>query len=154
MIACGPFSGGMWDLVPWLGVEPGPPALGAWSFGPWTTRKVPPVPLCCGIWILPVVSPPYSHCSSQPTVNFHIASLTARWVLTELLSFVSLSGGGVPLLIVGYQVRWSGRSSLALHASLRLFSTFWVFETQDITMLLPKSPHLRQLLACWSLSLS
>ena len=30
-----------WDLVPWLGVEPGPPALGARSLSHRTTRKVP-----------------------------------------------------------------------------------------------------------------
>ena len=35
------FSCGMWDLVPWLGIEPGPPALGAWSLNHWTTREVP-----------------------------------------------------------------------------------------------------------------
>ena len=32
----------MWDLVPWPGIEPGPPALGAWSLSHWTTREVPP----------------------------------------------------------------------------------------------------------------
>ena len=34
-------SGGMWDLVPWPGIEPEPPALGAWSLSHWTTREVP-----------------------------------------------------------------------------------------------------------------
>ena len=34
-------SGSMWDLVPWPGIEPGSPALGAWSLSHWTTRKVP-----------------------------------------------------------------------------------------------------------------
>ena len=41
------FSCGMWtlscimcDLVPWPGIEPGPPALGAWSLSHWTTREV------------------------------------------------------------------------------------------------------------------
>ena len=33
-------SGGTRDLVPRLGIEPGPPALGAWSLGYWTTREV------------------------------------------------------------------------------------------------------------------
>ena len=28
-------------LGPWPGIEPGPPALGAWSPSHWTTRKVP-----------------------------------------------------------------------------------------------------------------
>ena len=30
----------MWDLVPRPGVEPGPPALGAWRLTHWTTREV------------------------------------------------------------------------------------------------------------------
>ena len=36
----------MWDLVPWPGVEPGPPALRAWSLNSWITREVPKVSLC------------------------------------------------------------------------------------------------------------
>ena len=32
----------MWDLVPWPGIEPGPPALGALSPSHWTTREVLP----------------------------------------------------------------------------------------------------------------
>ena len=47
-MACGIFSCGMrtlscgmWDLVPWPEIEPGPPALGAWSLSHWTTREVP-----------------------------------------------------------------------------------------------------------------
>ena len=31
----------MWDLVPRLGIESGPPALGEWSLSHWTTRIVP-----------------------------------------------------------------------------------------------------------------
>ena len=34
-------SCGMWDLVPWPGMKPGTPALGAWSLSHWTTREVP-----------------------------------------------------------------------------------------------------------------
>ena len=34
-------SCGMWDLVPWPGIEPWPPALGAWNLSHWTTREVP-----------------------------------------------------------------------------------------------------------------
>ena len=32
---------GVWDLVPWPGIEPRPPALGAWSLSRCTTREVP-----------------------------------------------------------------------------------------------------------------
>ena len=35
------FSCGRWDLIPWPGIEPGPPALGAQSLSHWTTREVP-----------------------------------------------------------------------------------------------------------------
>ena len=31
----------MWDLVPWPGIEPGPPALGVRSLSHWTTREFP-----------------------------------------------------------------------------------------------------------------
>ena len=34
-------SCGMWNLVPWLGITPGPPALGTWSLSHWTARKFP-----------------------------------------------------------------------------------------------------------------
>ena len=31
----------MWDLVPWPGIKPGLPALGAWSLSHWTTSEIP-----------------------------------------------------------------------------------------------------------------
>ena len=37
-------SGDMWNLVSWPGIEPRPPALGAWSLNHWTTREVPICP--------------------------------------------------------------------------------------------------------------
>ena len=45
IFSCGmrTFSWGMWNLVPWPGMEPGPPALGAQSLSHWTTREVPVV---------------------------------------------------------------------------------------------------------------
>ena len=38
---CQVFSCWMWDPVPWPGIEPGPPALGARSLNHWTTGKSP-----------------------------------------------------------------------------------------------------------------
>ena len=38
-------SCGMWDLVPWPGIEPGLPALGARSLSHWTAREVPDISL-------------------------------------------------------------------------------------------------------------
>ena len=40
VVACGVFSWGMWDLVPWPGIKPGSPAWGAQSLSHWTTREV------------------------------------------------------------------------------------------------------------------
>ena len=39
--ACEHLSGGLQHLVPWPGIEPGPPVLGAWSLIYWTTGEVP-----------------------------------------------------------------------------------------------------------------
>ena len=41
--AHGLFSCSMWNLVPWPGIEPRPPAWGAQRLSHWTTRKVPPL---------------------------------------------------------------------------------------------------------------
>ena len=43
IFSCGmqTLSCGMWDLVPWPGIEPRPPALGVQSLSYWTTREVP-----------------------------------------------------------------------------------------------------------------
>ena len=38
---CRILSYSVWNLVAWPGIEPGPPALGAWSLNHWTTREVP-----------------------------------------------------------------------------------------------------------------
>ena len=44
--ACGLFSWGLWDLVPWRGMETRPPAFEVQSLSHWTTREVPV------IWII------------------------------------------------------------------------------------------------------
>ena len=48
-LCCGiqTLSFGMWDLVPWPGIEPGPPALGVKSLSHWTTREVPQLLCVC-----------------------------------------------------------------------------------------------------------
>ena len=40
VVASGIFSRSMRDLVPMPGIEPGPPASGAWSLSHWTTREI------------------------------------------------------------------------------------------------------------------
>ena len=51
---CGTFSCSMWtlscgmrDQVPWPGIEPWPPAWGAWNLNHWTTGKAPPTYFIC-----------------------------------------------------------------------------------------------------------
>ena len=43
IFSCGlqTLSCGMWDLVPWPEIKPGPPALGAQNLNHWTTVEVP-----------------------------------------------------------------------------------------------------------------
>ena len=43
LFSCGMWtlSCGMWDLVPWPGIEPGPPALGAWCLSHCTNQGGP-----------------------------------------------------------------------------------------------------------------
>ena len=38
--ACWILSSGMWDLAPWPGIKPKPPALGVQSLSHWTSREV------------------------------------------------------------------------------------------------------------------
>ena len=42
-LSCGTrtLNSGLWDLVPWSGIEPELSALGEWSLSHWTTREVP-----------------------------------------------------------------------------------------------------------------
>ena len=39
--ACGIFSCSVWDLVPWPGIKPRPPALGTQNPSHWTTWEIP-----------------------------------------------------------------------------------------------------------------
>ena len=45
------FSCGMWNLVPWLGIESGPPELGGQSLSYWTSRDVFPIIFRVKGWI-------------------------------------------------------------------------------------------------------
>ena len=51
------FSCGMWDLVPWPGREPRPPALEAWNLNHWAAREVASLPF--------LIFSGYSYCFSK-----------------------------------------------------------------------------------------
>ena len=83
VVVCGFFSCCMWDLAPCPGIEPGPPALGAWGLGHWTTREVPLSPFNSLSWlplpftsslvrcISPVFSPAISHLVMDQSLTLH-----------------------------------------------------------------------------------
>ena len=80
VVACGIFSCdiwalscNMWDQVPWTGIEPGPPALEAWSSSHWTTREVPVISWSCRHGFYP--KKPKRHPSCTPPLLYCKSSL-------------------------------------------------------------------------------
>ena len=76
--ACRIFSRGIWtlscsrwDLVPWPGINPGPPALGTWSFSLRTTREVPLSPFLSVFSIEALLQ----YCTDQFPCSSHISVL-------------------------------------------------------------------------------
>ena len=72
-------SCGMWDLVSWLGIEPQPPALGAWNLSHWTTREVPQ-----GHCSFTTVFPPCCCCCCQVASVVFNSVQPHRWQPTRL----------------------------------------------------------------------
>ena len=60
-----------WDLVPWPGIEPGRPALGAQSLSHWTTREVP-LSACLGGNLNSLYEGPPSSSSGPPLHHYLI----------------------------------------------------------------------------------
>ena len=91
VVTCEIFRCGVWDLVPWLGIEPGPPVLGGQSLSHWTTREV--LRLCVeGVWgcascvyeilqvrILEWVAISFSRGSSQPRDQTQVSCIAGRF---------------------------------------------------------------------------
>ena len=77
-------SRSMWDLVPWSGFEPGPPALGMQNFSHWTTEEIPCFILfiCFYFW-------------------FHCIFITVH-----KLSLIVARGGYSSLQYTGFSLQW------------------------------------------------
>ena len=88
--ACGIFSCGIQDLVPWPGIEPGPPAMGPWSLNHWTTREVPLFTFFFFFF------------------NLFIIYFWLCWVFVAVhgLSLVAASGGHSSLRCAGFSLSW------------------------------------------------
>ena len=102
-------SCGMWDLVPWPGIEPGPPALGAWNLSHWTTREVP-------IISLNKLFAPFSISSSSGA--FIMCILVCLLVPQHPLSYLTASFKNFSFLLL-----WLHSTALSL--SLLILSSHW-----------------------------
>ena len=101
VLACEIFCCGTWHLVLHPGIEPKPPALGAWSVTPWTTREVPHHSfftekslyyVLWAIWMLssyPVASFPqeviFEHAPSRSTIPWAYLIINLTQLDCELL---------------------------------------------------------------------
>ena len=73
LFGCAGLNCSMWDLVPWPGTKPRPPAVGAQSLSHWTTREV------LRIWILN-----FHSLSCQTTLCSRTAGKTGSSLLERL----------------------------------------------------------------------
>ena len=97
----------MWNLDPWPGMEPGPPALGVWHLSHWTTRDVPNIPTSDFFLFCVMIIPYISHLSlAGHLVSFQFLPLgtTLQWNILSMYSYSSLkvpmSIGQIPKLIM------------------------------------------------------
>ena len=110
LVSTGTLSYIMWDLVPWPGTEPTPPALGVWSLSPWNTREVPL------FWTL------IQHCPIH--VLFVMRKCTARTALSYQPKTASK-------LLIRADVRV--QASILTH--IRQRDSHWMYEGRDIKKL-------------------
>ena len=105
------FSCGVWDLVPWPGIEPRPPALGVWSLSRWTTREV----LCpAGLLLLPqgLCTCCFSRCSPTryqglpPSLHSGSTVTSSEWPSWTTVPLPCLSLSSLPALFFLSQVKW------------------------------------------------
>ena len=94
VVAHGIFSCGMWDLIPWPGIEPGSHALRAQSLSHWISREVP------GRECLVRLMKPKSKLRKESQAP----DLQDHWILICLLLMEAFC---VILKIFSWTLRWS-----------------------------------------------
>ena len=97
-------SWGLWDLVPWPGMEPRPPALGAQSLSHWTTREVPPFRTLTD----------FCSSSQPPSTKFALSTVLEFKINKMLLQFYfTLSSTSIPVGFSATQKRcWCSISQM------------------------------------------
>ena len=109
IFSCGmrTLSCGMWDLVPWAGIEPEPPALGEQSLSHWTTKEVPLKIYTCTSLVKVL---------KNSQINKNTCGLSAKTYGGFKNKLHSLPDDSVPLLwrpkregLMGHDRAWWGR---------------------------------------------
>ena len=94
---------GMWDLVPWPGIKPEPPALGVRSLSHWTTREVPVLTSWCNIFSY------FSEYISDGSYFFLLFPMFLLLLLGPMILFVLVS-----FFHIWHFALWSGDPWLSL----------------------------------------
>ena len=109
-LCCGiqTLSFGMWDLVPWPGIEPGPPALGVKSLSHWTTREVPQllcVCVCVSLQLCPTLCDPMDGSPPGSSVHGILQARILEWFAMPSSMSSSWSRDWTPISYVSYTGR-------------------------------------------------
>ena len=120
--ACGIFSYsmeilscGMWDLAPWPGIEPRPPALGAWRLSHWITREVLQWPIFvynnivnrCELRTQPKIYSFNNICSNLVLFLPYLIPLPPSQRVITMLNFVFNTILTLNIILLWYQSGWT-----------------------------------------------
>ena len=88
LFGCVSLGCSMWDLVPWPGIKPGPPALEAWTLGFWTTREVPKGRILN--WGVLVLSDQSSQFAQDQGVSWDVGPISANMEMFVCLEQIGM----------------------------------------------------------------
>ena len=124
------FSCGMWDLVPWPGIEPGPPALWAWNLSLWTARESESeVTQSC-----PILCDPMDYSLSGSSVRGIFQARVLEWIAISFSrgSFWPRNQTQVSRIVGRRFTVWATKEAPNYSSSLRLrLKSRWACVTND-----------------------
>ena len=131
-------SCGMWNPVPWPGIEPGAPALGVQSLSHWTTKQVPPH---CFLFAANCLT---FHCMGG---GFRYCSLRNRPPLVKLSGYLFCLVLFLPFscLLAGFR-DFRDLGSVQSLSRVRLFVTPWT-EAHQAALSITNSQSLLKLMS-------
>ena len=138
-----------WDLVPWPGINPGPPALGMWSFSLRTIREVPLSPFLpvffffhrspSAILHKPVSLLQFSYlssCSEQASKLTNLIEIIHLYKMSQRHSVVNFSTSSVLLLYTSPPLLISPLESSSQNPLLQIHVLFWEYTMLCCTSML------------------